>query len=376
MASTHTWHTGSYALKPEWPVPTALLPDEILSSWLVRTALRQGCDPLALTGDLWPKWRPWTMDIDRNLPSDCLDTLSRHAGMDPTAIQSATLVPIATQIRGRAPPKRSIWPWILALGARNTKRRSGLQYCPQCLSEDETPYFRVQWRFVWHTGCEKHGCSLVDRCWRCHAPLEPHRLGAQAPHVARCPSCEGNLSDAPKHDCLPDALAFQAAGDQVLLGGQGLQFGHLLSVDEWFETAEFFISLVRRSGRNRTDAQITLCELMGLGTPSGAPAIPGATIEFLSVRDRHEILGFTWRFLEAERGRLLNAILESGISYQGLVDKGQRIPESIHDLIAVAPDASRSSRRSSPTKRSGPRPRHEVERMMARLERKLEMKRR
>lgn len=33
-----------------WALSVPLLPEESLSSWLVRAALRQGCDPLSLTG--------------------------------------------------------------------------------------------------------------------------------------------------------------------------------------------------------------------------------------------------------------------------------------------------------------------------------------
>ncbi|WP_158611826.1 TniQ family protein [Guyparkeria sp. SCN-R1] len=376
MASTHTWHPGSDALEPGWPVPTDLLPDEILSSWLVRSALRQGCDPLALTCDLWPGWRPWTVDVDRMLPPERLNGLSRRAGMDTKAIQSATLLPVTTQIRDHKPPGRSIWPWMLALGARNTKRRSGLQYCPECLAEGKAPYFRIQWRFAWHTCCTMHGCSLHDRCWQCHASIEPHRLDADAPHLARCASCDENLCAAPRMNCSGNALAFQSAADNVLLGVQSSLFGHAQTVSAWFEVVDFFISLVRRSGRSRTKAQLALFDLMGLEAPSGAPAFPGASIEYLSVADRQEILGLAWGFLGAEEADVLAAVLDSGISQQGLADKRQRIPPLLEGLISLAPDAAKATPRLKRRARTGLRPRHEVERMMARLVRKLDMKRR
>lgn len=376
MASTHTWHPGSRALEPAWPVPTDLLPDEILSSWLVRSALRQGCAPPALTGHLWPGWRPWVIDIDRTLPSARLDSLSRASGITSSAIRSATLAPITFRVEDFPPRKRAIWPWVLALGARNTKRRSGLQYCPQCLAEDEEPYFRIQWRFAWHTGCAKHGCSLRDRCCQCDSPLEPHRIDAQTTDVTHCPTCGERLSSAPRQSCRPAALAFQLTADHALLEGQRVQQGQLLSVTAWFEVVGFFISLVRRSGRSRTEGQLVLLDLMGVEAPSRNPAGLGLATELLPVRDRQEIFGIAWPFLEAKKDRLIDAVLESGITQQGLADKDQQIPASIHELFDRAADASRGPRRSNPARRGGPRPRHEVKRMMTRLERKLEMKRR
>lgn len=41
MAAAYTWHPGSDGVNPRWAVPVQLLPDEIVSSWLVRAALAQ-----------------------------------------------------------------------------------------------------------------------------------------------------------------------------------------------------------------------------------------------------------------------------------------------------------------------------------------------
>ena len=50
--------------------------DELLSSWLIRTAIAQGCQPLTLTHKIWGKsWRPWTSDLDLNIDSEYLQIL-------------------------------------------------------------------------------------------------------------------------------------------------------------------------------------------------------------------------------------------------------------------------------------------------------------
>ena len=51
--------------------------DEILSSWLIRTAISHGCTPLTLTHSIWGNsWRPWTTDFDLNIPKQKLISLS------------------------------------------------------------------------------------------------------------------------------------------------------------------------------------------------------------------------------------------------------------------------------------------------------------
>lgn len=65
MDTPHTGHPGAICVRPIWTIPVDLQSDELLSSWLVRVALENGCDPLALTAALWPSRRAWSSDIDR-----------------------------------------------------------------------------------------------------------------------------------------------------------------------------------------------------------------------------------------------------------------------------------------------------------------------
>lgn len=55
--------------------------DETLSSWLIRTALYQGCDPMVLSWCIWDKYRIWTIDFERNLPYEHLFALSKATGL-------------------------------------------------------------------------------------------------------------------------------------------------------------------------------------------------------------------------------------------------------------------------------------------------------
>ena len=127
MGSSHPWHQGTRIVSAQWSVVAPLLPDEIISSWLVRAALIQGCDPMTLTLTVWSKWRIWTQDADRFFNENRLEPLCALSGIEKLALQSASLFPIAGQIYGKQPPEKAVWTWVVAPGARNTKRHSGIQ---------------------------------------------------------------------------------------------------------------------------------------------------------------------------------------------------------------------------------------------------------
>lgn len=360
----------------QWAIRVPLLPDEIISSWLVRAALTQGCDPLVLTGDVWPKWRIWTQDADRFLDDARFEPLCAVSGISKEVLIAATLYPVALQITGGKLLEKAVWPWMLALGARNTKRRSGLQYCPSCFAEDSAPYYRLQWRFAWHVGCDKHGCSLHDRCHVCDTPVEPHRLLAEDQRVSLCATCKADLRNVIPAPCAASVLAFQRMADHVALHGQGQYLGETIDAHHWFELASFFASLIRRASRSENETLEDFLQQLGVYLPEGLPVIVGAGIEMLRTHDRLKLFGSLYPLMMVGREQFELALKESGIALQTFCGKDETLPELLLELISALPDKSRIRTSKPARKLTGPRPRHEVMRMMARLQRKLEMAKR
>ena len=206
---------------------------------------------MTLTGALWPAWRVWTVDADRGIPAELRNALYQGAGVTADAIAAAALEPIGTRVAARRPRDQGAWPWIVPLSRRGG-RTSARQYCPACLSEDATPHYRIGWRLAWHTGCARHGRSLVDRCARCGATQQLQHLRADAWHVATCTACGTELRDSPAGACHPDALKFQQAGDGVIEAGVGRCFGRKVDAAQWFAVADFLCSLVRQTVRSPT----------------------------------------------------------------------------------------------------------------------------
>lgn len=244
-----------------WPVHVPLLPDELFSTWLSRAALAQGCDPMVLTGVLWPRWRAWTRDLDRGLSEDRLDVLVRKSGLSHARLEEATLRPVVRAIAPHFVESKSSWPWVMAQGSRNRRRFGGLQYCPHCLAEDPQPYFRRRWRLAWHVGCEQHGCLLSDHCGHCRRPVEPHRSRARDEVQTLCADCRGDLRAGRTAPACSDTLAFQRAADAVLTAGGGAWDGQTLDPAAWFGAA-----------RHHAAGRIRL--LGGDAVPSSLSALP------------------------------------------------------------------------------------------------------
>lgn len=373
MDTAYSWHPGTVRVAATgWAIPVELLPDELFSSWLVRTALANGCDPLTFTGLIWPKWRVWTGDVDRQPPAERLSVISKMGNIPVEALAASTLSPLVRRAFGELPRKESAWPWILTIGARNRRRSGGLQYCPICL-KDAKPYFRLQWRLAWHTGCDRHGCRLEDRCPACGAPIEPHRLSVKSGSIVHCATCRSPLSNAETAPFSELALKFQSEADAVATSGKAWFDGIEVKASDWFALARFYAGLVRRMSRQETAWVVSVGHSLGI-QDTDALSDP-APLELLRTSDRAILLDGVSRLLDLPTEQLGALLAERNVSRQALFPKGVSIPallRGVADDLADRP-ITRSLGKALP-KRGGmpaPRPRHEVERMMFRLRRKM-----
>lgn len=245
-----------------WGCMVPLAADELFSTWLARAALGLGCDPLVLTGAVWPRWRAWTRDLDRGLNDDRLRTLVRVSGLDAGRIASASLRPLMGSMTRADLERSALWPWVLAQGTRNRRRFGGLQYCPQCLAGDRSPYFRRKWRLAWMVRCEVHERPLLDACPACGATLEPHRLSAQDGTLGRCATCGSSLLDSA--NCQDDraGASFQAAACAALTSGHAGIGSRDVHASEWFDGMRRFVVRGYARGDDETASTRLRIELL------------------------------------------------------------------------------------------------------------------
>jgi hypothetical protein len=353
-----------------WGIPVPLLPGELFSTWLVRAAIKQGCDPLVLTSDIWPRWRTWTIDIDRCITLDRINILASVSGVAQDEIINATLGPTIKEIIPDNKKAYSIFPWILALGSRNRKRNGGLQFCPKCIANDKQPYFRQQWRLAWHTSCSKHLCYLYDRCPQCNFPIEPHRLLSADRHVAICANCK--LDFRLVASSAPDlaALRFQNITDEVVSRQEGYYGQERLGSSDWFFLARFFISLIRKAARGK---QLFIKKIMmelGVDIYSLKTPATGLQLELLSVYERAQLLSATEIIMSAGPERFLHFIMGTSASIKSLREPDQKLPQFMERIFPPIPQNINKKKRNKRKITDKPRSYQAVLRMWARIKRK------
>ncbi len=353
-----------------WSIRVPLLPDESISSWLTRSAIAQGCDPLVLTGALWPKWRIWTTDPDRGIEPNRLRVLARASGISADEFSCVSLRPVIEAVAGRQLVDRSAWPWLLALGSRNLKRLGGIQYCQACLAEDRTPYFRAQWRLTWHVCCSKHGLWLSDRCPFCGAPVEPHRLEAHDGSLATCATCKATLGRSCADMAQPVAAALQQAADSAVKVKHASYGDRLLPASDWFKLIRHFVVLIRRASAHPSSGLGRAMRLLSVDLNAVGAVSPGLPVELLSVAERALLMQGAWQVLNAGEHQLMQVARDTGLSSTAISGCDSAVPSTQRPLPSLAQSGGRQAKatRMAITK---PRSKRSVQIAWAHLQRRF-----
>lgn len=178
------------------PVRLAPIEGESLSSWVVRLADAHGMSVQALGGWLMGRGRQaFGEDMDRGSWVEFMETLAGATERAFLDVQATTLKSFDGRLWGSL-VKNGPARWVLPVGKVGTFRTAyGVQFCADCLANDQRPYFRLKWRLAFHVCCPVHHRLLSDRCGRCAAPVAAHRwrtgqmrrLGTTG--IVRCDAC-------------------------------------------------------------------------------------------------------------------------------------------------------------------------------------------
>ena len=186
---------------PLWPIHFKPLPDELLSSWLVRLAHSHGLKVQTFCNLIFGnRLQVWNRDIDRLAPEWLITELSERTGTTTKQVMETTLQSYQGIVYHRHRASGTLC-WIQSLRLHHRKFEGfGLQFCPKCLAQDEEPYFRKSWRVAFNTICTAHNCMLHDRCPDCGYGVAFHRNDMRhvqyAPIVSlkECHQCGLDLS--------------------------------------------------------------------------------------------------------------------------------------------------------------------------------------
>lgn len=367
MDAPYAWHPGARCVNPRWPLTPHLLPDELLSSWMTRTALAHGCTMQTLTV-ITPGSRPWLGDFDRGLSPAHFGVLCTQSGLSPQAVLASTLRPIAQRVNEpRCLRSCGTWPWILVIGCRGSARAGGLQCCPLCMSGAQ-PYYPIQARLAWHTGCAVHECQLIDRCPNCLSALQPE-LTKPGNSLELCHRCLAPMRDAPCIRSTTAAMMFQEHVDAW--GGRSLRYGRqAMSFSDWMFVARVMVSLVMVLIRQQSRSSIKFCRLMELeGYAETKPSAIGLPFEFLSPADRSGLLAVVWAIMQAGPDRFIKSALGASLSASAIVlPVGRPVPAVLSLMVSALARRPHGVRAAINFK---PRDPSSVLRMWERLQRRI-----
>ncbi len=223
-----------------WPIHPQPLPDELLSSWMIRVARGNGFKVHSFYAAHFGRERQiWNRDIDHHAPAWLLDGLEVHTGVQRARLEAMTLRAFESVVFERfneTGNTRFLMPLSIF---HRTRRAYGQQFCPLCLTEDKTPYLRRRWRLALVVVCAQHGVLLQDRCGGCGSPLVPHRADMhttstfpQRNTLRQCGHCRGSVVAAAEQ-APRETIDTQRCIDQVLdqgfatLHNQGTVYSHL-----------------------------------------------------------------------------------------------------------------------------------------------------
>ncbi|MEN2673143.1 TniQ family protein [Herbaspirillum huttiense] len=286
------------------------LPSESLSSWRQRIALDNGF----LRFPRAPNEK--ALDPDRMPTDDIARWLINYASVAPETLKQLT----AEEHIGETSPTSGKIPWLITLGNRSTSQVAAPMFCPECLSEDSIPYFRIAWRSAFWTHCQLHGNLLSERCPACLEKIWPwgyqkiSDLRWRPLHICRC----GND--------LRNILNTSGTQPRICSLKQSESFG----TNEEARRSLFAISqlLVRRT---HIQLRWRVMERWQINLSRANPGI--RSISQLTVSERAKYLAAARNILDDWPHTLIGLMTEAKISHRYVLCLLDAMPSAMRDLV-------------------------------------------
>lgn len=277
---------------------------ESLSSWRQRLGFANGYRLFPLADE-----RSRRRDQDQ-LPTDHqIDWL-----VERTHLSRAQIVDLAPHATYEWMPSvawgRSHLPWWLAPQYSFKGKTAASQFCPACLTE-QSPHFRLSWRFSFTTFCDRHSCLLVDRCHACGAPAWPAAgCSCTLPHdkfvsLRFCARCGEDLAGAPLTLVdTPGWVPPRRRGPMHLSGA-------MLETTVFMSGVRQLVQFLLR--RCRTAPRVTHLQRLAPHLGIESPIASARTFEYLDVQSRHFLMRALVVVLEDWPDRFIEACRRSSI---------------------------------------------------------------
>lgn len=319
-----------------WPAHPQPLPDELLSSWIVRIAEANGVKLQTMTHLLFGLYNlPWNRDIDRLAPKWLLKGICAHTGSSYWDAYRLTLSGYRMRLYRYRKDSGQL-RWVLPVRINSTKRDGfGMQYCPACLAADKEPYFRRKWRVAFNTFCPEHRIMMHDCCPVCGAAVTFYRRDFgraidEAGAICLCFQCQFDLRFAPQTPvAIYDEHTFQLYVEMLLaIDGAAADAGQF---DLKFHAVLHQLCKVMLSAQNHDRLRQYVAEMLGVTV---TPAVYGKMpLEHRRVFDRYQIAFFALWLLMGQGDRIVKAWRNKVVRYNMLKKDFQPIPSWYQAIV-------------------------------------------
>lgn len=180
-------------------------PDELLSSWLTRTAFTHGY-PLTTFISLFLKHDGSALSrIDIDFKEDPI-LFEKLANKSRFSIEQIVQMSLRSEEGYLFESDHGLYPPKQIRILKDKRTHYGLMFCPKCLEEDIHPYYRKQWRYHFCNACTKHNIFLIDRCGICQERVRITKMKVSET-LTLCSKCGRDLRLTSTHS-IPDSLVY------------------------------------------------------------------------------------------------------------------------------------------------------------------------
>ena len=315
-----------------WPCYTPPFSEELLTSWLTRTARNHLVRFYSFCSSNFAGCEFWNRDLDRFLPTVIEKKIQSKCVLKENQLQSMLLTSFSPNIFLAHPETKSFWITLLNFYLNNRKHHYGMAVCPECLRRDgETPFYRKSWRLALSMVCTKCHCRLIDSCPQCNAPINfllaerGNKFQAPLYPITSCWKCMHLLSKAPFMHASEVSIRTQEVIDNYILTGcareRGILFSHL-----YFDVLKKIISIFNKRGiTDLIKLQEIICDKTGLPflEPQGNKTHPFNTYR---ITIRSNLLQKAFWLLEDWPDRFRETTKECGLKSKFFLDDFKEAP--------------------------------------------------
>lgn len=310
---------------PLIPIRLQPLKHEILSSWLIRSAVANGIDPIGFTNGIWFDYRAWTRDISRYLPKDKIITLSKVSTLSYRQIFNLTLESLLESIlsKDELQPKKA-WRWVIPTGIRNRSSTNGLHFCSLCLQKKPI-FLTTLWRLSWNFSCEKHNILLQLNCPECHTVFSPHLISYSNTDLTRCQHCNYDLKKSIIRPSDNQAMTLQSFLNKAIFK-KDIPSNNLPLIDntlkDFFTTIRILLIFFRDFNRHKNIRDILFKKLGLTHLNSYYPRNHGDTLDSISVLERHFLFTVLSRLFTFSLRDIITLFRQAGVTKEILCARG------------------------------------------------------